>query len=64
MKKQRKVFDLRVTETELFAITEAINARLYEPDSDASTVERSAWHGIIRKADHAIQAHYAGRRDS
>lgn len=62
MSKDRKVFNLKVTEIELFAITEAINARLYEPNSDASTVEKGAWHGVIRKADHAIREHYEGRR--
>jgi hypothetical protein len=59
MKKQRKVFTLRVTENELFAITSAVNERLHgDPFGSLTTVEKAALHGVIRKADQSISDHY------
>jgi hypothetical protein len=59
-KRKPKVFTLKVTETELFAMTESVNERLHnDPFGTLTAVEKKALHGVIRKAERSIEDHYA-----
>jgi len=69
MKKERKIYTLRVTERELFAVTEVVNRELEldrerqagSPGLPLLADERNALHGVIRKAEAAISEHHAVR---
>jgi hypothetical protein len=68
MKRERKIFTVKLTEKEMFAVTDLVNVAI-EKDKAADrngylpllADERNAYHGVIRKCEAAINEHHAMR---
>ena len=54
-------FNLRLTRTEFFAVTELVNEALEKRRADEARIRVTTLNGIIRKAEQAIDAHHATR---